>query len=128
MTDSRVTIVVITRDRRDELTRTLARLTSLPERPPVIVVDNGSRDGTVAAVRRLYPDVEVIAARSNLGAVGRNLAVRRIATPYVAFCDDDTWWEPGALGRCADVLDVHPDVAVVTARIIHDPPSRRATP
>jgi GT2 family glycosyltransferase len=113
--------VVITRDRRDELTRTLARLTSLPERPPVIVVDNGSRDGTVAAVRRLYPDVEVIAARSNLGAVGRNLAVRRIATPYVAFCDDDTWWEPGALGRCADVLDAHRDVAVVTARIIVEP-------
>lgn len=121
MTDDRATVVVITRNRRDELLRTLGKLTSLPERPPVIVADNGSRDGTVGAVRRLYPDVGVIPARGNLGAVARNLAVRQISTPYVAFCDDDTWWEPGSLGRCADALDAHPDVAAVTARIIVEP-------
>lgn len=121
MTDDRATVVVITRNRRDELLRTLGRLAGLPERPPLIVADNGSRDGTAAAVRLRYPDVEVIAARRNLGAVARNLAVRQIRTPYVAFCDDDTWWEPGALGRCADALDAHPDVAAVTARIIVEP-------
>jgi GT2 family glycosyltransferase len=63
----------------------------------------------------------VIAARRNLGAVARNLAVRRVTTPYVAFCDDDTWWEPGSIGRAADALDAHPDVAVVTARIVVEP-------
>jgi GT2 family glycosyltransferase len=121
MTDGRVTVVVITRNRREELLRTLARLTALPERPAVIVTDNGSGDGTAAAVRRSYPAVEIIAARANLGAVGRNLAARRIATPYIAFCDDDTWWEPGSLARCADALDAHPDVAAVTARIVVEP-------
>jgi GT2 family glycosyltransferase len=63
----------------------------------------------------------VIRLRRNLGAVARNLAVRRVTTPYVAFCDDDTWWEPGALRRCAAALDAHPDVAVVTGRIIVEP-------
>jgi len=121
MTDNRSTVVVITRNRRDELLRTLDKLTALPEHPPVVVADNGSHDGTVAAVRRRYPDIEVIPARRNLGAVARNLAVRQVGTPYVAFCDDDTWWEPGSLGRCADALDAHPDVAAITARIIVEP-------
>ncbi|HEX4259307.1 MAG TPA: glycosyltransferase, partial [Streptosporangiaceae bacterium] len=49
------------------------------------------------------------------------LALRQVTTPYVAFCDDDTWWEPGALTLAADALDAHPDVASVTARIVVEP-------
>ncbi|SEG65721.1 Glycosyltransferase, GT2 family [Thermomonospora echinospora] len=114
-------MVIITRDRRAELLRTLAHMTALPERPRIIVVDNGSRDGTVAAVAAAHPGVRVIASSGNLGAVGRNLAVERITTPYVAFCDDDTWWEPGALRRAADLLDAHPRLASVTGRILVEP-------
>ena len=116
--DPRLTVVVITRNRREELLRTLGLVAALPERPPVIVVDNGSADGTVAAVRRAHPQMHLIAVRRNLGAVARNLAVRRVTTPYVAFCDDDTWWEPGSLRLAADALDRHPDMASVTARIV----------
>ena len=68
--DPRLTVVVITRNRREELLRTLGRLAALPERPPVIVVDNGSDDGTTAAVRGAHPGMLLIAARRNLGAVG----------------------------------------------------------
>src|SRR5207248_9683683 len=102
--DPRVTVVVITRDRRESLARTLGRLAALPERPAVIVADNASRDGTAAMVRWQHPEVTLLALRRNAGAVARNIAVRLVTTPYVAFCDDDTWWEPGALRRCADVL------------------------
>ena len=121
LADPRLTVVVITRNRSAELLHTLGKLMVLPEQPPVVVVDNGSSDGTVAAVRREYPEVLLIAAQRNLGAVGRNLALRRVATPYVAFCDDDTWWEPGSLTLAVDALDRHPDVAAVTARIIVEP-------
>ena len=120
-TDPRVTVVIITRNRRAELARTLGQLARLPEQPAIIVVDNGSGDGTAAHVRWHHPQVQLIAARSNLGAVGRNLALRQVTTPYVAFCDDDTWWEPGALTLAADALDAHPDVASVTARIVVEP-------
>jgi GT2 family glycosyltransferase len=39
----------------------------------------------------------------------------------VAFCDDDTWWEPGSLTAAADAFDAHPRLAVVNARIVVEP-------
>jgi GT2 family glycosyltransferase len=115
---------MITHNRREEALRSVGRLLALPEKPRVVVVDNGSSDGTAAALARIHPDAEVIASPTNLGAVGRNLGVERLDTPYVAFCDDDTWWEPGSLRVAADTLDAHPDVAVLTARILVEPGSR----
>jgi GT2 family glycosyltransferase len=44
--------------------------------------------------------------------------------PYVAFCDDDTWWDPGSLTRAADLLDEHPRLAVLTADIRVEPGDR----
>lgn len=119
--DPRVGVVVITHNRRTELDRTLRLLRELPERPPVVVVDNGSSDGTAPAVRRDHPWVTLLVSRRNLGAVGRNLGVQLLDTPYVAFCDDDTWWDPGSLTAAADAFDAHPDVAVLTARIVVEP-------
>lgn len=120
----RVTVVVITHNRRDELRRTLGKLAVLPERIDLTVVDNASCDGTAEMVRREFPSADLVCSRRNLGAVARNLAVRRARTPYVAFCDDDTWWEPGALDACADALDANPDVAAVTGRIMVEPGGR----
>jgi GT2 family glycosyltransferase len=119
--DPRVAVVVITHQRRDELLRALDRLLALPEQPHVVAVDNGSTDGTADAVRVRFPRVELVASPENLGAVGRNVGVALVHTPYVAFCDDDTWWEPGSLRTAADVLDRHPRLAVVTARILVEP-------
>jgi GT2 family glycosyltransferase len=119
--DGRTTVVVITHNRRAELLRTLARLRGLPERPRVVVTDNDSRDGTAEAVRQGFPEVTLLCPGRNLGAVGRNLAVRLVETPYVAFCDDDTWWEPGSLRRAADLLERRPALAGVTARIVVEP-------
>lgn len=113
-----VTVVIATRDRVAELRRTLAVLTALPEGPAVIVVDNGSRDGTARAVRGEYPGVTLIRNRRNRKAAARNQGVRRAATPYVAFSDDDSWWDPGALARACDLLARHPGVGVVAARTL----------
>lgn len=116
--DPRVSVVMITHDRRDEAIGCVRKILALPERPRVVVVDNGSRDGTSAALGRVHPQVSVIALPTNLGAAGRTLGVQRVDTPYVAFCDDDSWPAPGALRRAADLLDQHPRLAVVTGRIL----------
>ena len=114
----RVTIVMITWNRRPDLLATLPRLLALPERPPVIVVDNGSDDGTVDAVRGQFPNVTVVALEDNCGSAGRNVGAELAATPYVAFSDDDSWWEPGALARAADVLDAYPQLGLLAATVL----------
>jgi GT2 family glycosyltransferase len=119
--DSRISVVVITRNRRDELLGTLARLARLPERPRVVVVDNASTDGTAKAVGVRFPNVEVIEAGANRGAAGRNLGVERVDTPYVAFCDDDSWPQPGALRHAADVFDGRPKLGLLCGRSLLGP-------
>lgn len=116
--DPRVGIVVLTHNRVAEVTRTLARLVSLPERPAIILIDNGSTDGTTGTVRRCFPAVTCIRLATNRGAAGRNVGVEACDRPYVALCDDDTWWEPGSLARAADLLDAHPKIAVMTGKVL----------
>jgi GT2 family glycosyltransferase len=115
MTSDRVGVVVITRNRREAVLRTLRELAALPERPPVVLVDNASEDGTVRAVRERHPEVRVLALRRNAGAAGRTLGAAQLRTRYVAFSDDDSWWEPGALARAAELLDAHPRLALLAA-------------
>jgi GT2 family glycosyltransferase len=100
------------------LLSTLAHLAALPERPAVVVVDNGSRDGTVEAVRAHHPGVELIALDRDRGASARNVALRALDAPYAALCDDDSWWAPGALARAERAIDAAPRVAVLAARVL----------
>ncbi|MDB5113551.1 MAG: hypothetical protein JWL78_621, partial [Chloroflexi bacterium] len=83
----RVTVVVVTRDRAGELSRSLTELRRRSPGVPVIVVDNGSSDGSAEMVRSRHPGVQVIALPANRGGAGRNCGVRAARTPYVAFAD-----------------------------------------
>jgi GT2 family glycosyltransferase len=119
-----VAVAIVTRNRRERLLATLARLRELSERPPVLVADNASSDGTVEAVRRAHPHVQVLALRENRGAAARNAAVRALASPYVAFSDDDSWWEPGALRQAAEAFATHPQLGLLAARVLVGPRGR----
>ena len=121
---SRVAVVIATRNRGPELLGTLNRLLSLDERPRVVVVDNGSTDGTAELVLDRHPGVQVVGLRRNQGAAARTIGARLVDTPYVAFSDDDSWWAPGALGRAVELLDRHPRLAVLAARVLIGPGQR----
>lgn len=101
---ARVSVVVLTFNRADQVLDTLARLAALPDRIDIVVVDNASSDDTAERIRQAFPFVELVIAPANMGAAGRNLGVARVRTEYVAFCDDDTWWDAGSLTRAADIL------------------------
>ncbi|HZO65769.1 MAG TPA: glycosyltransferase [Kribbellaceae bacterium] len=112
----RVTTVVITRDRKAALLETLTRHSG-----SVVVVDNGSTDGTAEALATAsMPHVRTVRLDRNHGAPARNLGVALSTTPYVAFADDDSWWEPGMLRRAVAILDRWPRIGLLAARILLD--------
>lgn len=119
-----VGVVLATRNRRRSLLRTLARLEALPERPPVVVVDNDSGDGSPAAVAAAFPAVDLLSLRRNRGAFARNLGVARLGTPLVAFCDDDSWWQPGSLAAATETFRDFPHLGLLAARILVGPDRR----
>ncbi|HKU87956.1 MAG TPA: glycosyltransferase [Casimicrobiaceae bacterium] len=128
--EARIGIVVLTHDRREEALRTLRHLHDGND-IPITVVDNGSSDGTADAVSVSYPDVSIVRLADNMGVAGRNAGVHACRARYIAFCDDDTWWDVATLEHAAAALDSHPTLAVVTARVLvgddarEDPASAR---
>ena len=115
----RGTLVIVTHNRRVRLLQTLRGLESASDGWPIIVVDNGSTDGTDLAVREEFPAVMLVRSRRNLGpSAARNIAVAFVHTPYVAFCDEDTHWEPGALEQAARVMDDYPAIGIVNGCIV----------
>ena len=64
MADDRISVVMITRNRGDQICAALEHLLQLLEQPHLIVVDNDSSDGTVQAVRRMGLGVAVTRRRS----------------------------------------------------------------
>jgi GT2 family glycosyltransferase len=110
-----VGVVIITRNRRERLLGALERLAALPESPQVAVVDNASTDGTAKAVWTRHPGVRLLSMSRNFGAAGRNLGAAALRAPYIAFCDDDSWWEPGALAEAARIFDAHPRLGLLAA-------------
>src|SRR3954447_13870853 len=122
--DPRLAVVMITHNRVDDVLRSLDELTRLPERPKIVIVDNASSDGTPAAVAERFPGVEVLDAGENLGGAARTIGARHVEAPFIAFCDDDMWWDPGGLRRAADLLEAHPRLAVINGRILVGPENR----
>lgn len=115
-----ISVVMITRNRRESALRAVAELRAVPERPPVIVVDNASTDGTALALRDV-PGVAVVEAGSNFGAAGRNHGAAAATSPLVAFSDDDSWWAAGALARAVELFESHPRLGLLAARTLVGP-------
>jgi GT2 family glycosyltransferase len=114
-----VTAVVVTRNRAAHLLETLAHLDGVAGN--VIVVDNASTDGTSTHARRQYPAVRVVRLSENLGAAARTVGVREARTAFVAFSDDDSWWESGSLERGVAALRSDPRLGLVAARVLVGP-------
>ncbi|MVA74884.1 glycosyltransferase [Auraticoccus sp. F435] len=116
----RVTVVLLTYNCAHRLDEVLDHLLALGV--PLVAVDNASGDGTVDVLRRR--GVEVHRLPRNIGAAARNVGVELARTPYVACCDDDGWYEREGLVLAADLMDRHPVLAVVNARILVGPEQR----
>ena len=91
-----------------------------------LVVDNGSRDGTVEAVRERFAWAEVIDLPENVGfAAGNNVGLRRAKGRHAVLLNSDTVVLPDALEKCVRYLDTHPDVGVVGPQLLNPDRSKQ---
>jgi hypothetical protein len=82
----------------------------------VIVVDNGSTDGTAPAIAERFPDVEVVRSEENLGyAAGNNRGLQRAIGHCVILLNSDVIASPSALRALCRYLEAHPRVGAVSA-------------
>lgn len=87
----------------------------------VILVDNGSTDGSFERLRCEFPYVETVPLAENLGvAGGRNAGVRRAldqGADYVLFLDNDTFVNPDFLTELIAVSESHPEIGAVAPAV-----------
>jgi len=83
----KISIVVLTWNRRDCLIETLNNLSSL--NAEIVVVDNGSEDGTSQAVEKYFPDCRLVSLSENLGTVARNDGISKASGDIIITLDDD---------------------------------------
>lgn len=117
----RYTVVILTWNSRQHIGPCLESLAvAAPgERGELIVIDNGSRDGTPELVRERAPWARLIRNRENRGvAAARNQGLVLARTPFTIILDVDTVVLPGAFTRLLDFLEQAPNVGVCGPRLM----------
>jgi GT2 family glycosyltransferase len=86
----------------------------------IVVVDNGSGDRSVGAVRERFPDARLIEAGRNLGfAGGNNLGLRDLGdADYVALLNNDACVEPNWLAPLVAALEADPALGAASPKIL----------
>lgn len=104
-----VTALIPTWQRRHDID---AALTSVVEqtRPPeeIIVVDDGSTDGTAEHLQRHWPAIRLLRQRHQGVSAARNLGIRAARSEWIALLDSDDRWYPNKLERQLDALQAQP--------------------
>jgi N-acetylglucosaminyl-diphospho-decaprenol L-rhamnosyltransferase len=112
---ARAACVVVTYDALPWIERCLASVEGLE----TIVVDNGSRDGTVAVVRERFPAVRVVESENRGLCAGWNTGIGTTAAEHVLLLNADAWLLDGALEALLDAADRHPRAGAVGPRLLN---------
>ncbi|MDW7710824.1 MAG: glycosyltransferase family 2 protein [Deferrisomatales bacterium] len=84
----------------------------------VVLVDNGSRDGSLELLRSDYPWVRVVALAANTGfATGNNRGFAKARGDYIVTLNNDTRVEPDWLDTLVKVADARPRAGMVASRV-----------
>ena len=109
------TVVVVTYDATPWIERCLESI----GRTPAVVVDCGSKDGTVAAVRSRFPSVTLLEVENRGLGAAWNVGLRASDTRYTLLLNADAWLVGDALARLVAFADERPRAAIVAPRLLN---------
>ena len=111
-----VTIGILSFNRREDLRRTLDVITHAIQYPKyeVLVVDNGSSDGSVEMLRSEYPEVRLHEVGENLGISSRNIQAKLAHGKYLFSFDDDSFpGTPATILRIVNRMETQKEIAAL---------------
>jgi len=122
-----VSVVIVNWNVRDLLRKCLESLPgalALPEATvtfETIVVDNGSRDGSVEMLRETFRNVQLIQPGENTGfSRGNNIGIEASSGQYVLILNPDTEALPGSIARLVQYMEAHPTVGVAGPQLLNE--------
>jgi GT2 family glycosyltransferase len=124
-----LTVAIPNFNGRQEIGDAIASVLQSTYRPAeILVIDDGSTDGSAEFIRQRFPDVRVIELGRNSGGMlnqVRNRALREAKTRLVFLMDHDIILEPSCLSVLVSEMRRLPDAGALTTRALrHDDPSR----
>lgn len=115
-----IAIVIVNYNTRQELYHCLDSIGRV-DADEIIVVDNGSNDGSVEMVNISFPHVRIIANTTNVGyGAAANQAIESCHHDYLLLLNSDTILEGKTASLLREYLDQHPQAAIVGPRL-HNP-------
>ena len=98
-----------------------AVLNQEPDTPTyrVMVIDNGSKDGSLELLEKQFPQVEVMPLSKNTGFCHAvNMGIRKAGSPYVILLNNDTKVRPGFVKGLCHALEARPGAFSVSAAML----------
>lgn len=126
-----ISVMIATRNRRDELRETLTELAKLrPKSAEIIICADGSTDDTVDMLRNEFPDSKVIENKTRLGSVASRDRMLRLAVGDIVLSLDDDSYPLGSdfLSRLVNAFALHQEAAVITFAELRGPKSTLSGP
>lgn len=120
--NAKVTVVIPSWNAREEIGACLKSLQAQSLKPHIIVVENGSIDGSLQYIKETFKDVELIAHRENKGfAGGVNAGIKkamRDGATYIALFNNDAVASKTWLEELVHALDQNEGVGIVTCKFM----------
>ena len=116
-----VSVLIITWNRKEDILETIRSIYEQAYRNfEIVVVDNGSIDGTVEAIRQAFPEVRLVALERNMGTTsGRNAGII-VAQGDIVFClDSDATPERDTITNLVHRFQADPLVGVINSKIVN---------
>ena len=120
----RVTIAIVTYCSRPELPDCLDSILAAQIAAKVIVIDNGSNDGTLDLAKEYasrHRNIVAVASGGNIGlSAGNNLVIPYIEGDYVLMLNPDTVLEPNALASLVAIMDRDPKIGAIGPKCVYE--------